>query len=178
MKTIQRLTVRFWTSPMWLRALIVGSSLMFVGVALAASVDQGMPGNQGPWKVDLATTATPLQTRVRDGNGTNLAEVTSTGLLEVTAANAIPTGLDWVYATLFDYTNCSSGGSANQSITAGTYMLVVLDEATTVCYASTCAANGRTLPVSSILVIKFPSNTTVSCRSAGSTGDLQYTKLQ
>ncbi len=104
--------------------------------------------------------------------------VSTTGQITVTAETAIPTGYDWVYATVFDFANCTAGGSAAQSLTAGTYMLTVLTEPVTICYAATCAAGGRTLPANSIVTIKVAATTSVSCRSAGSTGDLEYTKLQ
>ncbi len=100
------------------------------------------------------------------------------GTVAVSAAAAIPTGYDLVYATTTDFADCAAGGSASNTIAAGTWMLVVLDEATSFCYAGTCAAGGRKLPANAILTIKVAGTTTISCRSAGATGDLQYTKLQ
>lgn len=84
--------------------------------------------------------------------------------------------------TRFEFTDCASGGSSSQAITPGKYMARFTDESVFVCYAGTCAAGGEKFPAGLAFVMTFgggitgTTTTTLSCRSAGSTGDFILTK--
>lgn len=82
-----------------------------------------------------------------------------------------------------DFANCSASGSSAQTLVRGRiYVMQVFDEETWVCFAassSTCASGGRRFPAG------FAAKVTVngdmlssSCRSAGATGDVEFTPVQ
>lgn len=75
----------------------------------------------------------------------------------------------------FEFTDCSSGGSASQSVFRGTYLFRVTTEDVFICYAATCATLGEKFPSGTVMLISFNATTTVSCRSAASTGDAIFT---
>lgn len=77
-------------------------------------------------------------------------------------------------SAIFTFSNCASGGSASQTVTAGRYLLVVADEGAYVCKAATCATGGRYVPSNVPILIKFGKDQTVSCRSSGSSADVQF----
>jgi hypothetical protein len=83
--------------------------------------------------------------------------------------------------TLVTFTDCSSSGSAAQTL-QGTYELSVTDEDTWICQsntASTCASGGWRLPVGAVIEMQFGNllnSRSVSCRSAASTGDLNFVR--
>lgn len=79
-------------------------------------------------------------------------------------------------ATRFEFTDAASGGSAAQTVTAGTYVMRVTDSDAFVCYAGTCASGGEKWPQGTVILISFGASTSVSCRSAASTGDIIFTK--
>lgn len=152
-----------------------------VGTAAAGAAVAGNPllmGGSDGTNARSLTVDTGGRAQVNLSDDTDVASVNSSSQLEVSAANALPTGLDWVYATTTDFANCGAGGSASNTIAAGTWQLGVFDETVWICYAATCAAGGRRVPASTVLVVKVPSLTTISCRSTGATGDLEYTLLR
>lgn len=76
--------------------------------------------------------------------------------------------------------NCAAGGSGASALPAGrTYLLAIFDEETFVCFASsasTCAAGGIRLTPGTVLRITTNGDqASVSCRSAGATGDAEFT---
>jgi predicted RNA-binding Zn-ribbon protein involved in translation (DUF1610 family) len=81
----------------------------------------------------------------------------------------------------FSFPNCSSSGSAAQTVTAGDYLLTVDTEKTWLCEtasASTCASNGVSLPAPTVMVFTVPNGgRSISCRSSASTGNLQLTQV-
>ncbi len=83
-------------------------------------------------------------------------------------------------STLVTFTDCSSSGSSAQTVPAGTYLLTVTDEAVWLCQAdsaSTCATLGTKLPSGTVMLYTVGrGGASVSCRSTGSTGDLNLTK--
>ena len=83
-------------------------------------------------------------------------------------------------ATIKTFTNCEAGGSAAQTLAGGAHLMTVTGEDTYVCVtdsASTCASGGFIVPTGSAIHITFGNSShSVSCRSAGATGDLQFTK--
>lgn len=101
-----------------------------------------------------------------------LAPLLGLGLLLMAPTTLMPGGA-------VTFANCSSGGSAAQSLVTGNYLMTVFDEEVFVCFAasaSTCASGGVRFSPGSM--IKFAINAgmqSVSCRSAGSTGDLEFT---
>ena len=82
--------------------------------------------------------------------------------------------------SVVDFSNCATGGSAAQSISDGSYLMVVFDEETTLCWAATCASGGRRLPLPFAMLMDFKSasgSQQLSCRSAGATGDVHFTRI-
>lgn len=78
-----------------------------------------------------------------------------------------PSGAD------YDFTDCASGGSANQVIPGGTYLTRFLTEDIWLCYAATCASGGKKFGAGTVLMLTIPvAGATLSCRSASSTGDI------
>lgn len=75
-----------------------------------------------------------------------------------------------------DFANCSSSGSSAQEIKFGEYVMTVTDEDVYLCWAATCASGGRRFPVGTIFKQTFQANQNLSCRSAYSTGDVQFTR--
>jgi hypothetical protein len=79
-------------------------------------------------------------------------------------------------AIRFEFTDCASGGSANQTVTGGQYLMRVTDADVFVCYASTCASAGERFPVGTVLLLQVPAlGQVMSCRSSTSTGDFILT---
>lgn len=76
----------------------------------------------------------------------------------------------------FEFTDCSSGGSAAQTVTVGEYLMRVTDADTFVCFASTCAAGGEKFPAGTVMVISVNDTMSMSCRSSASTGDFILTR--
>lgn len=76
----------------------------------------------------------------------------------------------------YEFTDCAAGGSAAQTVTAGTYVFRVTDSDVFVCYAATCAAGGEKWPLGTVILINVNADQSVSCRSAGSTGDAIFTR--
>jgi len=77
----------------------------------------------------------------------------------------------------YEFTNCSSSGSASQAIAAGSYLFRVRDEPVWLCWAATCTgSDGEWFNTGFAMILDFNAETTLSCRSAGSTGDAIITK--
>lgn len=78
-----------------------------------------------------------------------------------------------------DFTDCSSSGSSAQLLHGGDYVLTVTDEDVWLCWAATCGSGGRRWPVGTVINLHFGggsgNDTQLSCRSAGSTGDANFT---
>lgn len=73
------------------------------------------------------------------------------------------------------FTNCAAGGSSSSATKALTYLVRTFDEDVFICYAATCAAGGERFTKDTILLLRFENATTLSCRSAGATGDIVMT---
>jgi len=84
-------------------------------------------------------------------------------------------GVSLTPSTRFEFTDCASGGSSAQTVTAGTYLLRVTDENTFICYAATCAAGGEKFPMGTVMLLAFGGSQSVSCRSSASSGDVILT---
>jgi len=94
------------------------------------------------------------------------------------AGVAMAVGFTLTATTDTTFTDCSSGGSSAQTLSAsGSYWVRTSSaEGLFMCMAassSTCASNGTFLPPGSSVLINFSSSQlSISCRSASSTGDL------
>jgi hypothetical protein len=82
----------------------------------------------------------------------------------------------------FEFTDCASGGSAAQTLTLNRkYLMRITDADTFVCFAasgSTCASGGEKFPLGTVLPLFIGTDyKSVSCRSADSTGDVIFTKV-
>lgn len=80
----------------------------------------------------------------------------------------------------FEFTDCSSSGSAAQTVTGGQYLLRVTDADVFLCIAdsgATCASpNGEKFPSGTVVLLTVPGpSKSVACRSAASTGDAIFT---
>lgn len=81
--------------------------------------------------------------------------------------------------------NCASGGSSDagaglgNTLAAGDYIFRVLDDDVWLCYAATCATDGERFPVGTVMTVQVRGSAgqLVSCRSAGSTGDIVFTRI-
>lgn len=83
------------------------------------------------------------------------------------------TGITLDASKQFDFTDCASGGSASQLVTEGTYLTRIITEDIWICYAATCAAGGMKFQGGTAFMLSIGrSGQTISCRSAGSTGDI------
>src|SRR5262245_7016272 len=80
-----------------------------------------------------------------------------------------------------EFSNCSSGGSAAQTLTADRrYLMRITDEDVYLCFASsgsTCSSGGERFPMNTVVLMYITSDLkSVSCRSTNSTGDAIFTK--
>lgn len=96
-------------------------------------------------------------------------------LLALLSTVALGGGISLLIATRYEFTDCASGGSASQTVAGGTYFTRIIGEDVWVCYAATCATGGEVIPAGTVLMLTIAAGTTVSCRSATSTGDLVMT---
>ena len=93
-------------------------------------------------------------------------------------------GITIFTATRFEFTNCEAAGSAVQTVTEGTYLFRVTDEAIFLCYAAQlgdggtpCGSGGEKFPAGMAMMLSVKSGGQVmSCRSAGAAGDAIFTK--
>jgi hypothetical protein len=82
-------------------------------------------------------------------------------------------------AAVYTFTDCAAGGSGSQSIVPGAYLITVTGENSWVCTAATCASGGTLLPLgfAGVMQVGQPGTSqAVSCRSTGSTGDVQFSR--
>jgi len=99
-------------------------------------------------------------------------------LLYVLAASmALAGGITLNTATRFEFTDCISTGSGNQTLTEGQYLLRITDSDVFICYASTCTGtSGEKFPQNTVILLNISrGGQVVSCRSAASTGDAIFT---
>jgi hypothetical protein len=77
-------------------------------------------------------------------------------------------------------TDCAANGSTPVavSLTANyDYVMTVTGEDTTVCLSATCSSGGSLFPNNTVIRISIGNATqSVTCRSAGATGDVQFTR--
>lgn len=82
----------------------------------------------------------------------------------------------------FEFTDCASGGSAAQTVTAGTYLLRVTDSDAFICFAAsgaTCASGGEKFPMGTVMLLEVKAGLpSLACRSSGSSGDVILTLAQ
>lgn len=78
------------------------------------------------------------------------------------------------------FTNCPSGGVATSNLAAGTnYYVTVTDQDTFICLdGTTCASGGVKVPMGGQFVMSTGGIIGASCRSSGSLGDVQFTKIR
>lgn len=99
----------------------------------------------------------------------------------LTAAVAVAGGFT-IIGSPVNFTDCSSGGSTAQALTTGpNLMRANTTEPVWVCLSSdagACAAGGDFYPPGFAGIINLGSNqSTASCRSAASTGDIVFTPV-
>lgn len=99
-----------------------------------------------------------------------VALVASVAIAQVTLQPALRT----------EITDCASGGSGSATLVSGVkYLLRVTDADTFLCFAGTCASGGEKFPVGTLMLLRVNSDqTTISCRSSASTGDVILTSVQ
>ena len=73
-----------------------------------------------------------------------------------------------------------SGGSSSTTLVAGVkYLFRVTDSDVFLCFAATCAAGGEKFPMGTVMLLRASADqTTISCRSSASTGDVIFTSVQ
>lgn len=102
------------------------------------------------------------------------------GLLALLVACAAAAQIQLNQAVIKTFTDCAAGGSAAQTLDQGTYLMTVTTEDLWMCQAesgSTCVSGGTKFGAPFAMLFEVPrSGLSVSCRSTGSTGDLQFTK--
>lgn len=94
------------------------------------------------------------------------------------AGAAFASGITLITGVRFEFTDCSSSGSAAQTVKSGGYLLRVTDSDLFLCYAATCASGGEKLPQGTVMLLQVRDDTSMSCRSAASSGDLILTRGQ
>lgn len=100
-------------------------------------------------------------------------------LVTLLAATAFAAGITLDPLTRFEFTDCASGGSANQTLTENQYLLRITDADVWVCWAATCASGGERFPVGFAAVLTIPrGGSQLSCRSTASNGDAIFTRVQ
>lgn len=79
-----------------------------------------------------------------------------------------------------ELTDCASGGSSSTTLVAGVkYLFRVTDSDVFLCFAATCAAGGEKFPMGTVMLLRASADqTTISCRSSASTGDVIFTSVQ
>lgn len=79
-----------------------------------------------------------------------------------------------------ELTDCASGGSSSSTLTRDVkYLMRVTDSDVFLCFAATCASGGEKFPVGTLMLLRANGDqTTVSCRSSASTGDVIFTSVQ
>lgn len=79
-----------------------------------------------------------------------------------------------------ELTDCASGGSSSTTLVAGVkYLFRVTDSDVFLCFAGTCASGGEKFPMGTVMLLRATSDqTTISCRSSASTGDVIFTSVQ
>lgn len=89
-------------------------------------------------------------------------------------------GVTLLPSASYAFINCSATGSAAQTVKAGKYVLTVTDETVALCYAGGCAddggVSGTRFPAGTVMLLALQVDTSISCRSAGATGDVALTK--
>jgi hypothetical protein len=80
--------------------------------------------------------------------------------------------------------DCAAGGSASTTLLPSQgYLMRITGADTTLCWAPTCAPGGDEYPVGTVVLVKTPANgnpptnSTISCRSATSTGDVRFARV-
>lgn len=100
-------------------------------------------------------------------------------LAVLTSLAAIAAGININPAINFDFTDCASGGSSAQTLSPRTYLMRVTTEDVWICLAesgSTCVSGGLKFPAGTVMMFSVTTNiSSVSCRSAASTGDIGFT---
>lgn len=95
------------------------------------------------------------------------------------AASAAVAAAITITGTPKTFTDCAAGGSVAQTLTAGSTLLRTTTETVWLCFAasaSTCASGGEAFPAGTVMLIDLRSDqVSVSCRSAGATGDAYLT---
>lgn len=101
-------------------------------------------------------------------------------MLATLLSMALSQGLTLQTGLRTELTDCASGGSSSATLTAGVkYLMRVTDADTFVCFAATCASGGEKFPVGTVILIRPNGDqTTISCRSTTSSGDLIFTSVQ
>jgi hypothetical protein len=76
-------------------------------------------------------------------------------------------------------TDCAANGATPVAVTLAAnkeYLMTVTGEDTTVCLAATCSSGGSLFPNNTVIRISVGNAAqSVTCRSAGATGDVQFT---
>lgn len=82
--------------------------------------------------------------------------------------------------TRTEMTDCASGGSASSTLVAGVkYLVRVTDSDVFLCFAGTCASGGERFPSGTVMLMRANADqTTISCRSSASSGDIIFTAVQ
>jgi ABC-type phosphate/phosphonate transport system substrate-binding protein len=77
--------------------------------------------------------------------------------------------------------NCATDGATPAAVTLTAnkkYLMTVTGEDTTVCFAATCSTGGSIFPASTVIEVGIGNATTsVTCRSAGAAGDVEFTRV-
>ena len=90
------------------------------------------------------------------------------------SVSALAAGVSLAPSTRFEFTDCAAGGSAAQTVPAGSFLFRATDESVFICFASTCVSGGEKFPAGTVMLLNMPGGS-VSCRSAASTGDAIFT---
>jgi hypothetical protein len=102
-------------------------------------------------------------------------------LLLVAGAALASGGINLDQSDVKTLTDCAANGSTPVAVTLTAnreYLMTVTGEDTTVCLSATCSSGGSLFPNNTVIRISIGNATqSVTCRSAGATGDVQFTRV-
>jgi hypothetical protein len=93
---------------------------------------------------------------------------------------AVAAGITLDQSDVKSLTDCAANGATPAAVTLTAnrqYLMTVTGEDTTVCLAATCSSGGSLFPTGTVIRIGIGNaNSSATCRSAGATGDVQFTR--
>jgi len=142
-----------------------------LGLRLASSPGTGNSDMSAYLVADGAMITQPAQVINRQPES-NAAAATGAGSMSTTTS---PTGLVYVPGSVVTLSSCAANGSTTTTLPAGDYEVACFNEDVYFDFATTVATGGMRIALGQTKYIHVAASTSVAGRSAGATGDLQFT---